>query len=104
MTDRETFEAACLEMPTEAAGPFDWAPAPKRTEWGAGMVLADVEIDLDPFSAATTMRKFGGSFAKCIAEAYFAADDENSATLVNAFTPLFLRYYTLSQQDARAAG
>jgi hypothetical protein len=50
------------------------------------------------------MRRLGGSFAKCIAEAYFAADDENSATLVNAFTPLFLRYYALSQQDARAAG
>ena len=47
MTDRKTFEAACLETPTEAAGPFDWAPAPKRTEWGAGMVLADVEIDRD---------------------------------------------------------
>ncbi len=36
-----------LEMPTKATGPFDWAPAPKRTEWGAGMVLADVEIDRD---------------------------------------------------------
>lgn len=34
-----------LEMPTKAA--FDWAQAPKRTEWGAGMVLADVEIDRD---------------------------------------------------------
>ncbi len=27
--------------------PFGWAPAPKRTEWGDGMVLADVEIDRD---------------------------------------------------------
>lgn len=36
-----------LELPTKAVGQFDWAPAPKRTEWGAGMVLADVEIDRD---------------------------------------------------------
>ena len=36
-----------LEQPTKAAGPFEWAPAPRRTEWGAGMVLADVEIDRD---------------------------------------------------------
>ena len=36
-----------IETPTKAAGPFDWAPAPRRTEWGAGMVLADVEIDRD---------------------------------------------------------
>ena len=36
-----------LEMSTNVAGPFDWAPAPKCTQWGAGMVLADVEIDRD---------------------------------------------------------
>ena len=36
-----------LEAPTKPAGPFEWAPAPSRTQWGAGMVLADVEIDRD---------------------------------------------------------
>ena len=36
-----------IETPTKPAGPFEWAPAPSRTQWGAGMVLANVEIDRD---------------------------------------------------------
>ena len=64
----------------------------------------DMVLDLDFFSAATEMRRRGGTFAKCLADAFFAADDDNSAKLVNAFAPLFKRYYEYAQQDSRAAG
>lgn len=48
-TARNALRAALAqpEADRQPAGSFDWAPAPTRTEWGAEMVQADVEIDRD---------------------------------------------------------
>lgn len=44
------------------------------------------------FRAATRMKRYGGSFAGAIAEAYFHADSDNTRLLIGTFMPLFERY------------
>ena len=43
--------------------------------------------------AARRMQRFGGSFAQLIGTAYFVADPENRAKLVETFADLFASYY-----------
>ena len=69
----------------------------------SGHLDADLEYPFDEvcfwtmtekqlFDAAYEMQKQGGHFARAIAEAYFFADSQNRATLVDAFKDLFARY------------
>lgn len=51
--------------------------------------------DDDYVHAAHLMERFGGSFASCIAQAYYAADSHNRARLRVAFPDLFTRYFNL---------
>lgn len=51
--------------------------------------------DDDYIHAAHLMEQMGGSFAACIARAYFAADKYNRARLKAAFPDLFVSYYNL---------
>lgn len=48
--------------------------------------------DSDLHKAAHNMRKYGGSFAAHIAEAYFCADAQNANALLDAFGHLFVQY------------
>ncbi len=43
--------------------------------------------------AARRMQRFGGSFAQAIGAAYFVADPDNRAKLVETFADLFASYY-----------
>lgn len=43
--------------------------------------------------AARRMQKHGGSFAQAIGAAYFVADPNNRAKLVETFADLFASYY-----------
>ena len=49
--------------------------------------------DDDFMNAAHMMRAFGGGFASCIAQAYFAADRSNKERLKAAFPDLFTTYF-----------
>lgn len=51
--------------------------------------------DDDYLDAAHEMQRMGGSFAACIARAYFAADSSNKERLKAAFPDLFVSYYNL---------
>lgn len=48
--------------------------------------------DSQLFEAATLMRKQGGGFASCIAEAFLRADSSNKKRLLSAFGDLFAKY------------
>lgn len=54
-------------------------------------------------AAARNMEQTGGSFAASIAQAYFTADSDNRARLLDAFAELFKRYAptprTITSQD-----
>lgn len=51
--------------------------------------------DDDYLHAAHLMEQMGGSFAACIARAYYAADRHNKERLKAAFPDLFVSYYNL---------
>ena len=53
------------------------------------------ESDDDFLHAAHMMEQMGGSFASCIADAYYAADRQNRERLKAAFPDLFTRHYNL---------
>jgi hypothetical protein len=53
-------------------------------------------MDLDYemlWEAAKLMEQQGGSFAACIAQAFYRADATNRERLLVAFDDLFVRYY-----------
>ena len=47
----------------------------------------------DLFRAAQAMKRYGGSFASCIGEAYLCADSNNTKRVLDAFSDLFMRYH-----------
>lgn len=51
--------------------------------------------------AARQMRN-GGSFAAAIAEAYFVADSDNEARLINHFGHLFLKFHRAARDEVWA--
>ena len=53
------------------------------------------------FQAARSMQSMG-SFASAIGNAYFAADNDNRETLMQAFNGLFERAYALSNPQPKA--
>jgi hypothetical protein len=53
----------------------------------------------DLFQAARTMKRFGGSFASCIAEAYLVADSHNAKRLLEAFSDLFTKYHAWNMEN-----
>jgi hypothetical protein len=65
--------------------------------------LNGVEMDNltkhDLFQAARTMKRFGGSFASCIAEAYLVADSNNAKRLLEAFSDLFAKYHAWNMEN-----
>jgi hypothetical protein len=60
--------------------------------------VIDKDLYLD---AAQLMESQGGSFARYIAKAYFAADSDNTQRLLKAFPDLFLKYRRMAEEDAR---
>jgi 2-oxo-4-hydroxy-4-carboxy--5-ureidoimidazoline (OHCU) decarboxylase len=55
------------------------------------------------FRAAQAMHQYGGSFAKALAKAFYVADAQNQAKLVDAFPALFAKYALVAaNQDADA--
>lgn len=48
--------------------------------------------------AVASMRRYGGSFAKALAEAWFKADLDNQRKLENAFPDLFIDYSTYPKE------
>lgn len=50
--------------------------------------MSDSELN----KAAHNMKRYGGSFAEHIANAYFCADSTNQVRVVDAFPELFERY------------
>lgn len=48
--------------------------------------------DRELYEAAYQMEAMGGSFAACIAQAFFHADKDNKARLLAAFGDLFERF------------
>lgn len=56
-----------------------------------------------PTQAASTMKQYGGSFARALAEAWFAADTVNQQRIEQAFPDFFLRYAALSETVAEGA-
>lgn len=55
------------------------------------MSAKDLDYDM-LHRAAILMEREGGSFAACIAEAYYCADKENRARLLGAFGHIFERF------------
>jgi len=54
----------------------------------------------DPFYwGAVNMRETGGHFASSIADAYFFADSDNKARLIEAFRGLFIRFAKQSMTE-----
>jgi hypothetical protein len=47
MADKMDALRAALAEPVQEPVALKWLPAPRKTEWGFGMVSADVEIDRD---------------------------------------------------------
>ena len=58
--------------------------------------MIDRDLYLD---AAALMEQQGGSFARHIARAYFAADTDNTQRLLKAFPDLFMRYRRMAEED-----
>jgi hypothetical protein len=55
-------------------------------------------MDLDYemlWDAAKLMERDGGSFAACIAQAFFRADAMNRERLLTAFDDLFVKFYRI---------
>lgn len=48
--------------------------------------------ETDLFEAARNMESYGGSFAACIAHAYYRADSHNKKRLLFAFGDLFVQF------------
>lgn len=57
------------------------------------------QSDDDYLYAAREMEQMGGSFASCIARAYYCADSSNKERLKAAFPDLFTRYYNEYLRD-----
>lgn len=55
------------------------------------------------YDAFTAMRNFGGSFANCIATAWFLADDGNQHRIECAFPELVARYEEMAKLKLEAA-
>jgi hypothetical protein len=62
--------------------------------------MIDKDLYLD---AAQLMESQGGSFARYIAKAYFAADSDNTQRLLKAFPDLFLKYRRMAEDARRQA-
>ena len=56
-------------------------------------LYARPQSDDDHLYAAHEMEQMGGSFAACIARAYYCADSSNKERLKAAFPDLFTRYF-----------
>ncbi|MFN4278288.1 MAG: hypothetical protein ACK4FJ_18500 [Ferrovibrio sp.] len=57
----------------------------------------------EQFAAVEMMERIGGSFARHIARAWFAADSHNKAILETAFADLLTRYLALHRGDKARA-
>ncbi len=62
-------------------------------------LYARPQSDDDHLYAAREMEQMGGSFAACIARAYYCADSSNKERLKAAFPDLFTRYYNEYLRD-----
>jgi hypothetical protein len=58
--------------------------------------MIDRDLYLD---AAALMEQQGGSFARYIAKAFFAADGDNTQRLLKAFPDLFLKYRRMAEEE-----
>lgn len=54
--------------------------------------------DAQQYASAKTMEKYGGGFASALALAFSRADLTNRATLLEAFSPLFMRYHRWNEE------
>lgn len=54
------------------------------------------------YKAANLMELIGGSFAKCIAIAWFAADPINKKRIESAFPELFGKYIKMATIESQA--
>lgn len=52
---------------------------------------------------AVTMKRLGGAFIRCLADAWFAADPTNQARLEMTFAKEFNKYHEMAEQMREAA-
>jgi len=57
----------------------------------------------DTTTIAQTMTRYGGSFARALAEAWFAADATNRSRIEKAFPDFFTKYAAIAE-SATATG
>lgn len=55
-------------------------------------------MDMEQFHAVRAMHRYGGSFAKALAQAFIVADVQNYARLKAAFPEIFAHYLKMSKR------
>ena len=67
--------------------------------------MTAMELDYEMlWDAAKLMEQQGGSFAACIAQAFYRADAVNRERLVTAFDDLFCKFYKLHRLNELREG